>query len=173
MGYTLGRLVTHCPFCGTRYADGSGWPRDCAGCGETHWANPLPVAVCLQPVVRGERLGLVVVRRDIEPYRGQLALPGGYMEIAETWQQAAVRELEEETGLAARAEDVVLLDASSGGRTLNLFALLPPRDAATLPASVATAEATEWLVLEEPTELAFPDHTRVMRTYLGAHPRVA
>ncbi|HZG06738.1 MAG TPA: NUDIX domain-containing protein [Streptomyces sp.] len=166
MGYTLGRRITHCPYCGTAYPADAGWPRDCPGCGETSWANPLPVAVALQPVVTeaGTR-GLVVVRRDIEPQRGRLALPGGYMETGETWQQAAVRELKEETGLDADAERVRLLDARSTPVTLLLFALLPDRDARTLPPSSATAEATEWFVLDEAVELAFPAHTEVMRAY--------
>ncbi|MFP8960567.1 NUDIX domain-containing protein [Streptomyces nanhaiensis] len=167
MGFTPGRRITHCPYCGTPYPDGAGWPRDCAGCGETSWANPLPVAVALQPVATaGGGRGLVVVRRDIEPFRGELALPGGYMELGESWRQAAVRELWEETGLEAAAEGVTLLDVHNGGTSLLVFGLLPERDAASLPPSAPTAEATEWLVLEEPAELAFPAHTEVMRAYL-------
>ncbi|MDT0306591.1 NUDIX domain-containing protein [Streptomyces sp. DSM 44917] len=167
MVYTYGRAVSHCPYCGTTYAAEAAWPRDCAGCGETHWANPLPVAVALLPVVGAEGPGLVVVRRDIEPCRGELALPGGYMELGESWQQAAVRELWEETGLTADAGDVRLFDAHSADRTLNLFALLPAREALSLPPSAATDEATEWLVLREPAELAFPTHTAVVEAYFA------
>lgn len=167
MAYTLGRLVTHCPYCGAPYPAESGWPRDCAACGETQWLNPLPVAVTLLPVERDGRRGLVVVRRSIEPGRGELALPGGYMEAGESWQQAAVRELREETGHDADPEEVRLFDVRSSGLTLNVFALLPPRDERTLPPSAATAEASEWLVLREPTELAFPTHTEVVRAYFG------
>ncbi|GGP40394.1 NUDIX domain-containing protein [Streptomyces abikoensis] len=171
MGYTRGRSVTHCPYCGTSYSSGAEWPRDCPGCGETHWANPLPVAVALQPVItRAGKPGLVVVRRDIEPCRGQLALPGGYIEVGETWQQAAVRELKEETGLDAAADDAHLFDARSAVNTLDLFALLRERDAETLPTPASTAEVTEWLVLDEAVDLAFPAHTAAMRAYFSRNP---
>ncbi|TDC78585.1 NUDIX domain-containing protein [Streptomyces hainanensis] len=165
MAYTYGRTITHCPYCGGAYLADAGWPRDCPGCGETSWANPVPVAVAVLPVRDAGRTGLVVVRRDIEPCRGELALPGGYMEVGESWQQAAVRELREETGLIAGAEDVTLFGVHGAERTLNLFALLPPRDAGMLPAPAATPEASEWLVVHEPVPLAFPTHTEVVKAF--------
>jgi 8-oxo-dGTP diphosphatase len=168
MTYTYGRLISHCPYCGAAYPDGAAWPRDCVACGETLWLNPLPVAVALLPVEREDGRGLVVVRRDIEPCRGELSLPGGYMELGETWREAAVRELREETGLVAPAADATLFDVSEGDRTLNVFALLPPRDAGTLPPSSATAEATEWLVIDEPIPLAFPSQTAAVEAYFSS-----
>ncbi|NJQ03896.1 NUDIX domain-containing protein [Streptomyces zingiberis] len=173
MGFTPGRSVTHCPYCGVGYPEAAGWPRDCVGCGETQWANPLPVAVALQPVVAADgRRGLVVVRRDIEPFRGELALPGGYMEVGETWEQATVRELAEETLLSADAERVRLFAVENSLRTLLVFGLLPERDAETLPPSVPTEEVTEWLVLHEPADLAFPTHTSVMKAYFAGSPGI-
>jgi 8-oxo-dGTP diphosphatase len=165
MGYSLGRRQTHCGFCGTRYAADAAWPRDCTGCGETTWSNPLPVAVALLPVRCPDGSGLVVVRRDIEPARGELALPGGYVEVGETWQEAAVRELWEETGLTAEAGRVTLFGAESTPRTISIFALLPPVEHQALPVSAPTSEATEWLVTTRAIPLAFPTHTTAMASW--------
>lgn len=42
---------------------------------------------------------ILLIRRKNEPYRGMWALPGGFMEMDESLEVTAVRELEEETGL--------------------------------------------------------------------------
>jgi 8-oxo-dGTP pyrophosphatase MutT (NUDIX family) len=144
----------HCTFCGARFTRGQPWPRRCAACGETSYLNPKPVAVVLQPV----GAGLLVVRRGIPPPRDRLALPGGYIEVGETWQQAVVRELHEETGLAADPAAVRLFDVSSAtDGTLLVFGLLPPTD--TTPAFRGD-KTLGCEVIEKPTELGFDLHTR-------------
>lgn len=54
--------------------------------------------VALLTTVEG-RLGVVLVQRSSDPYRGHWALPGGFVDIDEDLEPAAIRELGEETGL--------------------------------------------------------------------------
>lgn len=152
----------HCSYCGRLFPDGLAWPRGCPGCGETTYRNPLPVAVALLPVHdAGGPPGLAVVRRTIEPRRGRLALPGGFVDHGETWQEAVVRELREETRITAATEDVRLADAiSDRAGHLLVFGLLGERDVSDLPPSAATDETDGWEFLPAPVELAFPLHTR-------------
>jgi ADP-ribose pyrophosphatase YjhB (NUDIX family) len=160
---------SHCSACGARYPDGSGWPRQCPSCGSWAYRNPLPVAVALVPVHDGSDTGLVVIRRTIEPSRGLLALPGGFIDHGESWQQAVVRELAEETGIPAEAGEVTLADAltDEAGGYLLLFGLLPGRTAGELPPSTATDETEGYQLLWKPVELGFPLHTVAARRWFA------
>ncbi|MEU6894347.1 NUDIX domain-containing protein [Streptomyces sp. NPDC046557] len=151
---------SHCSTCGAPF-DTADWPRRCGACGTTTYRNPLPVAVALLPVEDEQGTGLVVVTRTIEPALGEVALPGGFVDFAEPWQDAVVRELREETGIEEPASGVVLADAlSSPAGHLLLFGLLPTRPADSLPPSAPTDETDGWHILRYPAELAFPLHTR-------------
>jgi ADP-ribose pyrophosphatase YjhB (NUDIX family) len=174
IGYSPGVSVipvknSHCSSCGARYPDGAGWPRHCPECGAFAYRNPLPVAVALLPVRGPQGTALVVIRRTIEPSRGQLALPGGFIDHGESWQHAVTRELAEETGIQAPATDVELADAltDEAGGYLLLFGLLPQRDADELPPSAPTDETDGHHLLYAPQELGFPLHTLAVRRWFG------
>jgi ADP-ribose pyrophosphatase YjhB (NUDIX family) len=61
--------------------------------------------VCIG-VVRFFGRGLLAIRRNTEPGKGKLALPGGFHMRGETWQEALVREVKEETGVVIQVDDV-------------------------------------------------------------------
>src|SRR6476661_2946790 len=68
----------------------------CPACGHIAYVNPRLV-VTVFPITEGEEI--VLLRRGIEPGLGAWAQPGGFLEIDETVNQAAIRETYEETGL--------------------------------------------------------------------------
>ncbi|MEU0988554.1 NUDIX domain-containing protein [Streptomyces sp. NPDC005953] len=155
-----------CGHCGAPYGSRTDWPRTCTSCGTTAYRNPLPVAVALQPVRDENGTGLVVITRAIEPRKGLIALPGGFIDHGETWQEAVVRELHEETGIETAAKDVRLADAMSApAGHLLLFGVLPGLRMEQLPPMVPTQETSDRHLLRTPTELAFPLHTTAVRRW--------
>ncbi|MGE0710579.1 MAG: NUDIX domain-containing protein [Planctomycetota bacterium] len=154
-----------CSYCGAEHT-ATGWPRTCSGCQWVTYRNPTPVAVLLQPVEPG---GLLVIRRGIEPRRGFLALPGGYVDWQEPWQAAAARELREETGVAAEPGAIRAFDVQSppDGRTVLIFGLAPALPADALPAFRPTNETTERALIAAPEEMAFPLHTAAVARWFG------
>ena len=122
--------------------------------------------------IRDRQLKLLLIRRAGEPYRGQWALPGGFVQLPESLDEAARRELEEETGVSG----VFLEQLYTFGRpdrdprerviTVAYYALIPSDK---LQIRAATdAEAVGWFGMDELPELAF-DHAEIVKM---AHERL-
>ena len=85
------------------------------------YPRPMLTADCM---VVNDRNEVLLVRRGNDPYKGCWALPGGFMEMDETLEHCAVRELEEETGLKVDEQDIRLIgvysapDRDPRGRTV-------------------------------------------------------
>ena len=157
---------SHCSYCGHPFEADQAWPRLCAACGNTSFVNPLPVSVVLLPVDDG----LLVVRRNIAPQIGQLALPGGYINRGESWQRAGARELLEETGIMILPEDLreFRVKSAPGGTTLLVFGVAPAMRSQDLPSFTPNEETQEIGVLTAPQELAFSTHTETMQEYFAS-----
>lgn len=109
-------------------------------------------------------LKVLLVKRKIKPFVGQFAIPGGFIHDDENLDEAALRELREETGVT----DVYLEqlysfgepDRDPRGRVIAIayFALISADR--TLQAGSDAAEASWWPVNELP-QLGF-DHAKVL-----------
>ena len=123
-------------------------------------------------VVPSEAGRILLIRRASDPYEGQWALPGGFVEVGETLEEAAVREAGEETGLTV---DIVRLvgvysDPDRDPRGHNVSCAYLARNREGEPS--AASDAAEVSFLDPSTvELAF-DHDRIITDALsgGAPP---
>lgn len=95
----------YCPRCGADRLEAHGVKaQHCQSCGFTYYHNP-SAAVAL--FVRDRRGRLLVATRGKEPAKGTLDLPGGFVDKGETGEEAAQRELYEESGLRLPTEQFV------------------------------------------------------------------
>lgn len=95
-----------CPRCGGNLERCTGNERHrscCAVCGFVVYHNPFPVVVAT--VIDGD--SALFVKRARAPQKNCWSMPGGYMEMDETPEAGAARELEEETGLAVDPAELV------------------------------------------------------------------
>ncbi len=137
----------------------------------TEHCYPYPRAgVTVDTVIflREERvIKIFLIQRGGEPFKGSWALPGGYIEMHETTEEAAYRELQEETGLAhialTRVDvfDAVDRDPSSRVISIGYMAMIDAAQAANAKAG-DDAAVLQWLPLDALPDLAF-DHSDIVR----------
>ena len=105
----LSSNLNYCSRCGARlrlgHVDGEHRERlICDSCGHIVYVNPRIVVTTFPVTDDGQ---LVLLRRGIDPGYGTWAQPGGFLEVDETVNQAAIRETLEETGLLIEPGEII------------------------------------------------------------------
>lgn len=158
-------MYKHCYQCGVKLPHDAHFPYTCSFCHAVLYLNPVPVGVALLPVGSG----LLVIQRALKDGYGQWALPGGFLEAHETWQEGILRELYEETGILLAKDTLVRIFSvqSDNRRNLLLFAELPPVSESELPQIKENTEVLSMKVIYKPEPLAFPVHEQIVKQYFA------
>jgi 8-oxo-dGTP diphosphatase len=122
--------------------------------------------------IRQDQLKVLLIKRALPPFQGDWALPGGFVQMDESLDEGARRELQEETGVGG----VYLEQLYTFGRperdprerviTVAYYALIPS-DRIELRAA-SDAEGVSWFGMNEIETLAF-DHDEILKM---AHERL-
>lgn len=149
----------YCATCGGRLVpadDGQGMRPHCVPCRRFFYRNPVPAACCFVVDASGR---LLFAQRAVEPAKGRWTLPGGFVELGETTEEAALRELEEETGLRGRIGELVGVSTKQSplsGAIMVLGYLVVDWEGELTPAT--DVSDLRFYALEERPELPFAAH---------------
>jgi len=132
---------------------------------------PRPAVTADIAVLRLEKLPeILLIQRKDPPFKQMWALPGGFLEMQETLEEAARRELMEETGI--RAGELIRFDTydkperDPRGRTITQVFVMIWKQEMGLPKAGSDASGLQWFGLNELPTLAF-DHKQIVADVIG------
>ena len=116
-------------------------------------------------ITRGK---LVAIRRKYPPFKGKLALPGGFVEYGEKVEDAVLREFEEETGLKTSVQRMLGVysapDRDPRGQVISVVFILKRKGGKLKSGS--DAESIELVDPERAGDMAF-DHAGIIEDYVS------
>jgi 8-oxo-dGTP diphosphatase len=128
------------------------------------YRNPTPTA----DIILQRDSKILMVRRKKDPFKGQLALPGGFINEGETAEEAARREAIEETSLEVEPIEIlgVYSDPKRDPRKHIMSTVFVGIIVGGSDKAGDDAESIEWVELGniEKQEIAF-DHAQILRDY--------
>ena len=153
---------TYCHRCGKRLVEREIAGRlrpSCESCSETVFVDP-KVAVA---VVASDGGRILMVKRAIDPMMGRWSLPAGYVDRGEEVEEAAIREVREETGVEVRLDSLLGVYSRQGAPVILIVY------AATITAGVATpgeeAQDVGFFNVDEMPEMPFPHDDQIMKDW--------
>lgn len=127
------------------------------------YPRPAVTADCVV-ITKEKNPKVLLIQRANEPFKGCWAFPGGFMDMDETTEQCAIRELKEETGLEITEIQQIgcysKVDRDPRGRTLTV-AYLATIDEVKEVTGLDDAAKAEWFYINNLPELAF-DHQTII-----------
>ena len=135
---------------------------------EYKYPHPAVASDCIIFGFDGNRLKVLLIERGQEPFKGKWAFPGGFMNIDETAEECAKRELYEETGLKTafveqiQAFTAVNRDPRERVISIAFFALVKMEEVK----GGDDAAKAQWFTLNEIPPLAF-DHELILNTAIA------
>jgi len=136
----------------------------CESCQTPIYENPVPANAV---VLVDEKNRLLLVKRSVPPKMGSWCLPGGFMELYEKPEAAALRELKEETGICGRIDRLLGLTTHDSPRyqTILMIGYLVKVYEGNLNAG-DDASDVKFFDFSHLPEIAFDSHIQFIQMYL-------
>ena len=158
----------YCPYCSdplTLKIEGDALRDFCGTCRTFFYDNPLPV---VSAILDSDRK-ILLVKRGKAPFRGMWCLPTGFAETGETVEEAALRELEEETGIKGKINRLLDVDSLKNrfyGDLLFLTFVVDQIGGEMIAGD--DSAAVRFFPVEKIPRLAFRSNTKAVQAYIRA-----
>jgi len=133
------------------------------------YPRPAVTADCIV-FTRESNPNVLLIERGADPYKGCWAFPGGFIDMDETTEQCAIRELKEETGLEVTDVQQIgtysKVDRDPRGRTITVAYLAVVESQMEVKGQDDAAKA-QWFPIDALPDLAF-DHDEIMKDAIEA-----
>lgn len=156
--------VRFCPRCAAEAT--VRFPRSivCDACGYGAYFNPKPVACA---VLTDPSNRVVLMRRATEPRAGRWTMPGGFVDLGETTETAAAREIREEVGVEATVRGLVGVYSRDTEHTVKIVYAATTEGIARISEEALEVRAFEPMDIPW-QELAFWSDEQALRDFLAA-----
>lgn len=135
----------------------------CPECGFVHFADPkVAVVVFIEQDKR-----VLLVRRTMNPERGKWALPAGYVDAGENPQDAAIREVGEETGLEVEITRLVGVEGSPDNPGASIVIIYEAKVLNGTARARDDADGIYWYAADDPLpEIAFESTQKMLAAWI-------
>ncbi|MHA1913526.1 MAG: NUDIX domain-containing protein [Promethearchaeota archaeon] len=129
--------------------------------------KPVTPLLTVDAVILLESTRLILIRRKFPPFQGELALPGGFVEVGETVEDACIRETKEETNINIKINKLIGVFSDPGrdprGHNISVAFLCTPLTKYEKSKALDDADEIEIVNLSELSslKLAF-DHKEII-----------
>lgn len=171
--------IKFCPICGISYQASNFHKNEnlfiCNNCSYHFYQEPLATVAIIIPNKSGL---LLITKRNIEPHKGKFDLPGGFIKLGESPEEAAKRETKEELGIQIEISHIF-----SSDKAVYLFKELEyllvtfyfvTKPINELPKSIDNKEIQEveflekQFILDNESSFAFPSDFNALKKYISA-----
>ena len=167
----------YCPLCAGQLFENSSSLYICSNCSYRFYQNSKP-AVGALILKQGENKEILLVTRDVDPFRDWWDIPGGFMENGEDPETALHREIREELNTAVRIDRLLTTGIDtyprqdipeSASNILCLYYLCKLEGQKDTLAAGDDVSSYKWFVLDElPENIAFDANRKALEQLIAA-----